>query len=87
MLKTTTTKKEKDKILPLATTWMDPEGIRLSEVRQRKTIPYDFTYIWNLKNKNTNKQNKQTHGYREQTGGRQRGGGGDKFLFLVLFLL
>ena len=31
--------------------WMDLEGIMLSEVRQSKinTIPYDFTYTWNLK--------------------------------------
>ena len=47
-------------------------------------IPYDFTCMWNRKNKNkqTNKINqKQTHRYKEQTGGFQRagdGGGTDK---------
>ena len=30
---------------------MDLEGIILSKIRQRKTIPYDLTYIWNLKKK------------------------------------
>ena len=28
---------KKNKILPFTTTWMDPEGIVLSEIRQRKT--------------------------------------------------
>ena len=28
---------EKNEILPFMTTWMDPEGIMLSEIRQRKT--------------------------------------------------
>ena len=30
--------------MAIATIWMDLEGIRLSEVRQRKT-PYDFTRV------------------------------------------
>ena len=34
-------------------TWMDREGIRLSEVSQ--TNMHDFTYMWILKNK-TNEQ-------------------------------
>ena len=36
-------------------------------------IPYDFTYMWNLKN-NINEQTrqKQSHRYREQTVGCQR---------------
>ena len=34
-------------------------------------IPYDFCYIWNLKNKQK-KLTKQTHRYREQTGSCQR---------------
>ena len=33
-------------ILPFATTWMDLEGTRLSEIRQ---ILYNLTYMWNLK--------------------------------------
>ena len=42
----------KKKNLLFATTWVDPEGIILSEISQReKNIPYNLTYIWNLKNK------------------------------------
>ena len=35
-------------------TWMNLEGTMLSEISQRK-IPYDLTYMWNLKNKKTKK--------------------------------
>ena len=35
---------KKNEILPFATTWMDLEGIMLSEISQRNT------YMWNLKN-------------------------------------
>ena len=46
-------------ILPLSTTWMNLEGILLSEVSQtEKQAMYDFTYMWNLKSK-TNEQTKQ----------------------------
>ena len=48
---------KKNEILPLATTWMDVKSIILSEISQRQ-IPYDFTYVWNPKNK-TNKQKTQ----------------------------
>ena len=36
---------------------MDLEGVMLSEISQRQ-IPYDFSYMWNLKNRQTNKQKK-----------------------------
>ena len=45
-----------DEIFPFVTTLMDIEGNMLREVSQRRQIPYDFTYKWNLKNK-INKQN------------------------------
>ena len=33
----------------LVATWMDAEGIMLSEMSHRETqIPNDFTYMWNL---------------------------------------
>ena len=32
----------KNKILPFTTTWMDIEGIMLSEIRQRKTNTISF---------------------------------------------
>ena len=38
---------KKNKIMPLAPTWMDLEIIIFSE-RERQ-IPYDITYMWNLK--------------------------------------
>ena len=41
---------KKNKLLPFAATWMDPEGIMASEkVRQRQTL-YTITYMWNQKN-------------------------------------
>ena len=42
---------KKKKILLLATIWMDPENIMLSEISQlvrERQIPYDFTHMWNL---------------------------------------
>ena len=38
---------KKNEILPFSTTWMDLEGIMLSEISQRKTL-YVTTYV--LKN-------------------------------------
>ena len=37
--------------MPFVTTWMDCEGIMLSEVSQRRQreIPFDFTSVWNIK--------------------------------------
>lgn len=54
---------KKNEILPFATTWMDLEGIMLSEISQSDKDRYhDLTHMWNLRNK-TNK--KQTFKYRE----------------------
>ena len=36
-----------------------------------RQIPYDFSYVEDLKNE-TNKKQKEIHKYREQTGGYQR---------------
>ena len=63
---------------------MDLEGIMLSEISQIGKdgyIPYDYTYMWNLKKKKKKKASKEkckeTHRYREQMNGCQseRGGG------------
>ena len=39
---------EKNETMPFAATWMDLEIVILSELRERQ-IPYDITYMWNLK--------------------------------------
>ena len=47
---------------------------------RKRQIPYDITYMWNLKyetNELITKQ-KQTHGHRKQTYGYQRGKWGNK---------
>ena len=38
-----------NEILPFATTWMELEGIMLSEIRERQI--YDFTRMRNLRDK------------------------------------
>lgn len=40
---------EKKEILPFVTTWMNPEGIMLSEVSQTEKGKYELTCLWNLK--------------------------------------
>ena len=51
---------KKNKILPFVTTIMHLEGIMLSEISQKNKIPYDFTYMWNLKNKQMTSK-RETH--------------------------
>ena len=43
---------------------------------RERQILYDFTYMWNLKNKTNKTEQKQTHRYWEQTDDYQRGEGG-----------
>ena len=35
--------------MPFAATWMQLEILILSEVERKRQIPYDITYMWNLK--------------------------------------
>ena len=35
--------------MPFVTTWIQLEIIILSEVERERQIPYDITYMWNLK--------------------------------------
>ena len=53
---------KKSEILPFATTWMDLEGIMLSEISQtgKRQIPHDFTYMWNLNNRTNITKQKQS---------------------------
>lgn len=47
-----------EKSLPVATTWMNPEGIALSETSQTQKGKYCMTSLvtWNIKTLNTQKQ-------------------------------
>ena len=71
---------QKNDILPFAATWMDLEGILLSEVKSEKDKYYIILLICRSKkkkkyNKLMNKtKKKQTYRYREQNNGYQRGG-------------
>ena len=42
---------KRNEMMPFAATWMDLEIIILSEVKsdRGRQIPYDITYMWNLK--------------------------------------
>ena len=53
----------KKEVMPYAGTWMALEITILSEVRQRQ-IPYDITYMWNLKY-DTNEHIYETETYSE----------------------
>ena len=53
---------KKNEILLFATVWMNLEGIMLSEIKsnREKQRPFNFTYMWNLKNnQKMNKHNKR----------------------------
>ena len=48
------------KKMPFVATWMNLEGIMLSEMSDREwQILYDITYIWNLKILHTSEYNKK----------------------------
>ena len=51
----------KKEILPLVTTWMDLEGIMLSEISQReRQILHGIIYMWNLEKKKKKKKETKT---------------------------
>ena len=41
---------EKNEILPFAATWIELEGIMLSEISQSDKDRYMFSLMWNLRN-------------------------------------
>ena len=45
---------KKNEILPFTTVWMDLEGrynTKWNKLDKEKQIPYDFIYMWHVKNK------------------------------------
>ena len=51
-----------NEILPFTTTWMGLESVTLSEISQKKTLPYYFTHMWNFRNKTSNHRWKKDRG-------------------------
>ena len=73
---------KKNDTLHLLATWMDLEGIMLSEISQRRTNTIGHhLYVGSINyNKLVNiTKKKQTQRYREQISGYQWGGGGTKY--------
>ena len=58
---------KKNEILPFATTWMDLEGIMLSEIRERQI--YDFTHMRTLREKADEHKGRETIIIQKQGGG------------------
>ena len=50
---------KKNEILPFATTWMELEGIMLSEIRERQKS-YDFTHMRTLRDKTDEHRGRET---------------------------
>ena len=52
---------KKNEIIPFATTWMELEGIMLSEISEReRQISYDFTHMRTLKDKTDEHKGRET---------------------------
>ena len=58
----------KNKIMPFAATWIELEILILSEVSQKeRQIPYDITYMWNVKQDTSNFYNRETYPKTQRT--------------------
>ena len=62
---------KKNGILPLATTWMELEGIMLSEIRERQIL-YDFTHMRTLRDKTHEHKGRETKIKYKKGGGQNR---------------
>ena len=62
---------KKNEILPFAATWMEPEGIVLSEIRVREKS-YDFTPMRTLRDKTDEHKGRETKIIQKQGGGQNR---------------
>ena len=51
---------KKSEILPCATTWVELEGIMLSEISQRKKKSNDFTHTRTLRDKTDEHKGRET---------------------------
>ena len=51
----------KDEIRAFVTTWMGIENIMLSEISRTEKFKNDFTHMWDIKVKATNKQTRKTN--------------------------
>ena len=71
------------KTIGSVTTWMDLEGIMLSEISRERQILYDLSYMWNLKKKKKKKEHPQKRrsdlwSLEAESGGGGTGKGGQK---------
>ena len=57
----------KNEIMSLALTWMNLEGIMLSDTETQRQITYYFTYMWNLKKKKNKQNNIETDSQTQRT--------------------
>ena len=62
---------KKNEILPFATTWMELEGIMLSEIRERQKS-YDFTHMRTSRDKTDEHKGRETKIIQKQGGGQNR---------------
>ena len=53
--------------MSLALTWMNLEGIMLSDTETQRQITYYFTYMWNLKKKKNKQNNIETDSQTQRT--------------------
>ena len=62
----------KNEIWPFATTWVEMEGIMLSEISQSEKDIHYFTHMWNLRNLTEDRGGRE--GEKKQVGTEREGG-------------